>query len=60
MQVFVMLKNAGLKINADVNAMNWLTKEDVIKNPSNCDCQCDKVCDVREYLDYKNRKCRKN
>ena len=28
-------------------------------NPSNCECQCDKSCDIGEYLDYKNCKCRK-
>ena len=28
-------------------------------NPSNCECQCDKSCDVGEYLDYENCKCRK-
>ena len=27
-------------------------------NPSNCECKCDKSCDVGEYLDYKNCKCR--
>ena len=30
-----------------------------IWNPSNCECQCDKSCDVEEYLDYENCKCRK-
>ena len=29
-----------------------------IWNPSNCECECDKSCDVGEYLDYKNCKCR--
>ena len=29
-----------------------------IWNPSNCQCECDKSCDVGEYLDYKNCKCR--
>ena len=29
-----------------------------IWNPSNCDCECDKSCDVGEYLDCKNCKCR--
>ena len=29
-----------------------------IWNPSNCECECDK-CDIGEYLDYKNCKCRK-
>ena len=28
-------------------------------NPGNCECECDKSRDVREYLDYKNCKCRK-
>ena len=30
-----------------------------IWNPSNCECGCDKACDVGEYLDYENCKCRK-
>ena len=30
-----------------------------IWNPSNCECECDKSCDVGKYLDYKNCKCRK-
>ena len=29
-----------------------------IWNPSNCECECDKSCDIGEYLDYKNFKCR--
>ena len=29
-----------------------------IWNP-NCECKCDKSCDVGEYLDYENCKCRK-
>ena len=29
-----------------------------IWNPSNCECKCDKLCDVGEYLGYKNCKCR--
>ena len=28
-------------------------------NPSNCECQCDKSCDVGEYLDYSNCNYRK-
>ena len=28
-------------------------------NPSSCECKCDKSCDVGEYLDYGNCKCRK-
>ena len=29
-----------------------------IWNPSNCEYTCDKTCDVGEYLDYENCKCR--
>ena len=44
MEVFVIINNVGIKINADVNAKNWLKKE------INCECKCDKSCDVGEYL----------
>ena len=30
-----------------------------IWNPSNHECECDLSCDVDEYLDYENCKCRK-
>ena len=30
-----------------------------IWNPSNCEYECDKSCDIGEYLNYKNCKCRK-
>ena len=30
-----------------------------IWNPCNCECQCDKLCDAGEYLDYKKFKYRK-
>ena len=30
-----------------------------IWNPSNCECECNKNCDIGEYLDYENCKCRK-
>ena len=30
-----------------------------IWNPSNCKCDCDKLCDIGEYLDYANCKYRK-
>ena len=32
MPVFVIINNSGIMINADVNAKNWLTKLDVIKD----------------------------
>ena len=30
-----------------------------IWNPSNCEYKCDKSCNIGEYLDYENCKCRK-
>ena len=30
-----------------------------IWNPSNCECECNKNCNIGEYLDYENCKCRK-
>ena len=30
-----------------------------ILNPSTCKCKCDKSCNVGEYLDYVNCKCKK-
>ena len=31
-----------------------------IWNPSNCVCECDKLYDIGQYLDYKNCVCRKS
>ena len=66
MQVFAITNHVGIMINADVNAKNWLIKECVIKDlfginlfTSDCECECDKLCDIGEYLDNKNCKCRK-
>ena len=28
-------------------------------NPSTCSCECDKYCEIGQYLDYKNCICRK-
>ena len=33
--------------------------DEFIWDPSICECECDKSCDVGEYLDYANCKCRK-
>ena len=33
--------------------------KDFFWNSSNCKCECDKSCDISEYLDYSNCKCRK-
>ena len=34
--------------------------EEFIWNPSNCECECEKSCDIGEYLDYKNCMSRKS
>ena len=51
-----------MKINADSNVKKLNDKgicdKEFIWNPSNCECDCNKSCDIREYLDYKNCKCR--
>ena len=31
-----------------------------IWNPSNCACECDKLCDIGQYLDHINCVCRKS
>ena len=31
-----------------------------IWNLSNCTCECDKLCDIGQYLDYKNCVCKKS
>ena len=33
--------------------------DEFIQNPSICECEYDKLCDIVEYLNYKNCKCRK-
>ena len=53
MQVFVTINNVGTKINAGVSDKGFFS------NPNNCKCECDKSCDIGEYLDYENCKCRK-
>ena len=30
----------------------------MIRNPSNCNCECDNLYNIGEYLDYKNWECR--
>ena len=34
--------------------------KEYIWNPSNCACECDKLCDIGQYLDYENCVCRKS
>ena len=56
MQLFVIKINVGIKINADVNAKNWLINMYVIKDIFGI--QVILSCDVGEYLDYKDCECR--
>ena len=48
MQAFVTINSVGMMI----------CDKGLIWNPSNCECECDKLCDVDEHLDYENCKCR--
>ena len=43
------------------NKQRWnkICDKGFIWNPCNCECECDKTCDIIEYLDYENCKCRK-
>ena len=34
--------------------------KDIFFNPCNCNCKCDKSCDIGKYLNYSNCKYRKN
>ena len=63
MQVFVTINNFGTRINAGANAKNRLIKVYAIKDLFGMlvtMSAIDKWCDVGEYLDYENCKCRKN
>ena len=54
--------NDGMMINAGVNAKNWLIKVYEIEGLFGIlviVSECNKSCDVGEYLDYESCKCRK-
>ena len=38
---------------------NGVCDKGFILSPSNCECECDKLCDIGEYLDYENCERRK-
>ena len=63
MQLSVIINNAEMKINCRCECKEFIDKgacdKGFIWNPSNCECECDKSCDIDEYLDYSNCKCRK-
>ena len=40
----------GILVIVNVNVINHVTKE------NDCKCECDKSCDIGEYLDCKNCK----
>ena len=51
--MFVIISNAGIKINARRECKELIDKvvcdKGFIWNPSNCECECDKACDIGEY-----------
>ena len=56
-QLFVIINKDRIMINVEVNVKNQLIKVYVIKdmlrvlvNPSNCECECDKSCDIGECI----------
>ena len=63
MKLFVTTNKDGININVDVNNKELIDKEvcdkGFIWNPSNCECECDKSCNISQYLDYSNCKCKK-
>ena len=44
------------RINSIKTSDYGITPYYTIWNPSNCECKCDRSCDVGEYLDYENCK----
>ena len=62
MQLFVIINNIGIMINAGVNAKNWLIKVHAIKHlfGTLVVVSVNVISwDIVEYLDYENCKCRK-
>ena len=63
MQVFVIINNVEKKNKCRCECKELIAKDrcdrEFIWNSSICDYECDKSCDVGQYLDYKNCKCRK-
>ena len=60
-----MINKAAIMINTEVNECKELIEKGLcekgyIWNPSNCEFECDKSCNVGEYSDYENCKCRKS
>ena len=53
-------KNKKFCLSLHYNGANrylFVNGKEIIKfiwNPSKCDCECDKTCNIGEYLDYEN------
>ena len=58
-QVFLITKQRQNEDKCRCECRELIDKERLIWNLSNSKCKCDRSCDVREYLDYENCKCRK-
>ena len=59
MQLFVIINNDKCPCECKELVDKGVCDKEYAWNPSNCECECDKSCDVGEYLDYENCKCRK-
>ena len=61
--MFLIINNIGIKIKCRCECKELIYKgvcdKGFICNPSSCECECDKACDIDEYLDYESCKCRK-
>ena len=58
MQVFVIINNEKCRYECKELIDKGICDKGFIWNPSNWEDECDKLCDVGEYLDYKHCKCR--
>ena len=63
MEAFVIINNVGNNDKCTCECKVMIDKgawdKGFIWNLSNCQCECDKSCDIGEYLDYENCRCRK-
>ena len=61
--MFLIIKNIGKNYIFRCEGKELIDKglwdKGFMWNPSNCECECDKACNVGEYLDQENCKCRK-
>ena len=61
MQLFVIINKKWNKDKCRCDCKELTDKgtcdKGYIWNPSNCECESDKSCNIGEYLDYKNCKC---